>query len=212
MAHESESALGWLSAVLDEAMRLGVLQPAVLLAHATPEVLAERLPRDLMVKVFASAFATGKLTPEGILEVAPPATLVLHIAPSILWSAARDAATRAHLTEASGLPPGHTPPRALLASALASGLSAGVLGAGDVVRHLPPSTWVGSVPVEVVASLLARGLGSAAWNAEAVLALLTPEVIGAWLAPHLVWGILDEAATRAFPPGDAAAPKAAPTG
>lgn len=203
MAHESESGLGWLAHVLDEALRLGVMPPAVLLAHATPEVLAERLPRDLMVKVFASAFATGKLTPEGILEVAPPATLVLHVAPTILWAAVRDAAARAGMVEPSEQAPGNSPPRDLLASALGVGLGRGVLGARDVLRHLPPATWVGTVPVNVVAALLARGLSASAWDADAALALLTPEVIGAWLPPHLVWPILDEAAGRAFPAGPA---------
>ena len=53
---ELDRRLGWLSHTLDEALRLGVLAPTQLLGHATPEVLAEHLPRDLMVKVFASAF------------------------------------------------------------------------------------------------------------------------------------------------------------
>ena len=36
---------GWLSFSFDEALRLGVMQPADILTHATPEVLAGNLPR-----------------------------------------------------------------------------------------------------------------------------------------------------------------------
>ena len=198
MTDENESRLTWLSHALAEALRLGVLQPTELLAHVTPEVLAERLPRELMVKVFASAFSTGKLTPEGILAVAPPETLVRHVAPSIVWQALGAAAERGQLAASGALPKGSTPGRSWLASLLGAGLERGIFGASDVVRHLPPSSWVGEVPREVVAGLLGLGLTQSSFDAELILRLLKPVVIGEHVAPHLAWRIVDEGARKAF--------------
>lgn len=205
MTDENESRLGWLSLVLDEALRLGVLKPAHLLAHATPEVLAERLPRELMVKVFASAFSTGKLTPEGILAVAPPSTLAQFVTPAILWDAVRAAAERSQLVTADGVPRGPQPARSFLALSLAAGLERGIFSPADVVRHLPPSSWVGEVPLEVVAGIMGAGLAQAAFDAELVLRLLNPQVIAENVAPQLAWRVIDEGATRAFDLGAAAA-------
>jgi hypothetical protein len=195
-AADPEARLGWLAFTIDEALRLGVMQPAHLLSHVTPEVLAERLPRELMVKVFASAFSTGKLTPEGILAVAPPATLVRHVAPAILWASVRTAAERNQLGTA--LPKGATPARTWLASVIAAGLERGMFTPADVTRHVPPSSWVTEVPSEVVSGLIGLGLAQPAFDPSLVLHLLTPKVLGEHVAPRLTWGIVDEGAERAF--------------
>jgi len=201
MEADLEAQATWLAHTLEEGLRLGVLAPAELLMHVTPEVLAERLPRDLMVKVFASAFSTGKLTPEGLLAVAPPSTLARHVAPELLWAAVRTAAENQALRgpgRSMALPKGDTPVRRWLASALAMGLERGVLRADEVLRLLPPSSWVGEVPEGVLADLIAMGLSQPLWNAELVLRPLAPRVIGENVAPDLTWAVLDAGAERAF--------------
>jgi len=50
-----------------------------MLAHATPEVLVAQLPRELTSQLIAGALKTGRLTPESVLEVAPPAVLAEHL-------------------------------------------------------------------------------------------------------------------------------------
>src|SRR5450631_3209049 len=119
---QDDLKLTWLAHVIDEGLRLGVLHPANVLAHATPEVLAGNLPRDLMVKVFASAFSTGKLTPEGILSVAPPSTLVRHVAPAVMWTCVREVAAGHGLVQPTAVPKGRTPPRVWLGNLIAAAL------------------------------------------------------------------------------------------
>jgi hypothetical protein len=197
----AQGARAWLAQALDEGLRLQVLAPAQLLLHATPEVLAERLPRELMVKVFASAFSTGKLTPEGILAVAPPATLVEHLPAPVLWAALRSTEVGQAADPGDGAPPppkGPTPLRQWLGSALAAGLERGLITANEVASKLPPSAWVSEVPPEIVAGLIGLGLSQPAWNAEVMLRLLEPRVIGEHVAPRLTWAIVDAAAARAF--------------
>ena len=47
----------------------GVFRPADVMSHATPEVVARDLPKELVIRIFEVAFDAGKLTPEGILGV-----------------------------------------------------------------------------------------------------------------------------------------------
>ena len=195
----NDKRLGWLSYTIDEALRLGVFAPANLLTHASPEVLAEHLPRDLMVKVFASAFSTGRLTPEGILAVAPPSTLVRHVAASILWACVREAAHRNGIdAAASALPKGKTPARTWLGNVLRAGLDRGIFTPGDVARHIPPRDWVREVPIELVAKMIGAGLTRPNFDPVLALEILTPEAIGEHVAPNLAWAVVDEGASKAF--------------
>lgn len=193
-----EKQLGWLAYTLDDALRLGVIQPAQILHHATPEVLAEKLPRELMVKVFASAFSTGKLTPEGILSVAPPATLVRHIDAGILWSCLRDAAVAHHIAAPANVPKGRTPVRSWIADVITAGLERGLYTPGDVTRHIAPRDWVRDVPRDLVARMIASGLGRPTFDPSVAIEILTPAAIGEHVAPHLAWSLIDEGAMRAF--------------
>ena len=195
---QNERRLAWLSYTIDEGLRLAVLQPDDLLAHATPEVLAGNLPRDLMVKVFASAFSTGKLTPEGILAVAPPSTLVRHVSPAILWACVRGVAARHNLVQPGAVPKGRTPPRVWLGNVLANGLERDLVTPPDVARHIPPSAWVRDVPIDLVARLIGAGLNRPVFDPKVALEILTPAAIGEHVAPHLTWAIIDESVTRGF--------------
>lgn len=202
---ENDRRLGWLSYTLDEGLRLGVFAPANLLTHATPEVLAEHLPRDLMVKVFASAFSTGKLTPEGILSVAPPTTMVRHVAPLILWTCVREAAHRHQIDAPATVPKGRTPVRSWIGNVIAAGLERSIFSPADVARHVPPRDWVRDVPIELVARMIAAGLTRPNFDPTLALEILTPAAIGEHVAPHLAWALIDEGAVRAFDLGEAGA-------
>src|SRR5438309_1767964 len=79
MSDQHEKRLSWLAFVYDSALKHGVFRPADVISHATPEVLAKDLPKELLIRIFEVAFDAGKLTPEGMLGVAPPSTLVKHI-------------------------------------------------------------------------------------------------------------------------------------
>ena len=197
-AVQSDKRQDWLAFVFDEALKQGVLAPSNVLSHATPEVLAGHLPRELMVKVFATAFSTGKLTPEGILAVAPPATLVKYVTPAILWNCVREAAARQQVVAVAQVAKGKSPVRNWIALVIARAVHDGILTATDVVRHIPPREWVRDVPVEVVAKMIAAGLNRPNFDPAAVLDVLTPAVIGEFVAPHLSWAAIDEGALRAF--------------
>src|SRR4051812_47943344 len=153
MSDQHEKRLSWLAFVYDSALKHGVFRPADVIVHATPEVLAKDLPKELLIRTFEVAFDAGKLTPEGILGVAPPATLSKHIASSVLWETVRDAATRHGIAaSSSNVPkPGKPPLRSWLADVIAAGLERALFTPADVTRHVPPGEWVKDVPLEVVA-------------------------------------------------------------
>ena len=200
MSDQHEKRLSWLAFVYDSAIKHGVFRPADVVVHATPEVLAKDLPKELLIRMFEVAFDTGKLTPEGMLGVTPPATLVKHIAPSILWETVRDAATRHGIASASANVPktGKTPLRSWIAEVIANGLERELFTPADVTRHIPPGEWVKDVPLEVVAKMIASGLTRPSFDPRLALEHLTPQVIGEYVAPHLAWGVIDEGAVKAF--------------
>ena len=74
-----ERGTAWLGYALQEGIKHGLTDAREMLAHATPEVLVAQLPRDLTTQLIAGALKTGRLTPESVLEVAPPTVLAEHL-------------------------------------------------------------------------------------------------------------------------------------
>jgi hypothetical protein len=65
------------------------------LSHATPDVLANHLPPELMSKVLSSSLAAGSMTPERVLETVTPDLLAKHLPHDVLWACIAAAAARA---------------------------------------------------------------------------------------------------------------------
>src|SRR6185312_1088986 len=97
-----ERGTAWLGYALHEGIKHGLTDAREMLAHATPEVLVAQLPRELTSQLIAGALKTGRLTPESVLEVAPPSVLAEHLEAAVVWSCLRDAAEAANLTTVGG--------------------------------------------------------------------------------------------------------------
>ena len=195
-----QQSLSWLAFVYDSAIKHGVFRPADVIVHATPEVIAKDLPKELVIRIFEVAFEAGKLTPESILGVSPPTTMVKHVAPSILWEVVRDAAIRHGIAATTSNVPktGKTPLRNWIAEVVSAGIEREIYSAADVTRHIPPGEWVKDVPLEVVAKMIASGLTRPQFDPRLALEHLTPQVIGEFVAPHLAWALFDEGAVKSF--------------
>ena len=74
--------------------------PADVLQHATPDVLANHLPPELLSKVLAASLAAGSMTPERVLETVTPELLAQHLPHEVLWQCIVQAAARAGVTNA----------------------------------------------------------------------------------------------------------------
>ncbi|HEY1812245.1 MAG TPA: hypothetical protein VGL61_34555 [Kofleriaceae bacterium] len=75
-----------------------IFNPADVIAHATPDVLANNLPPELLSKVLQASLAAGSMTPERVLETITPEILAAHIPHEILWACIAAAAARAGVT------------------------------------------------------------------------------------------------------------------
>jgi hypothetical protein len=69
------------------------------LTHATPDVLANHLPPELLSKVLAASLASGSMTPERVLETVTPELLSTHLPHEVLWQCIAAAAARAGVTK-----------------------------------------------------------------------------------------------------------------
>jgi hypothetical protein len=197
----SERGTAWLGYALQEGIKHGLTDAREMLAHATPEVLVAQLPRELTSQLIAGALKTGRLTPESVLEVAPPTALAEHLEASVLWSCLSDAAEAANLTTMGGT--ASAAGKRWMGDILGRAITEGLASADDVVRHVPPAEWVKDAPPNVLAEMLAAGLSKGTFDAKLALAHLTPEVLAEHLSPPLIWKCIAEAVSRAFQLGDA---------
>ena len=94
----SDQRQAWFARVVESGLQNGIFNPADVLAHATPDVLASHLPPELLSKVLAASLAAGAMTPEGVLETVTPELLARHLPHEVLWSCIAAAAARAGVT------------------------------------------------------------------------------------------------------------------
>ncbi len=198
-----ERGTGWLGYALQEGIKHGLTDAREMLAHATPEVLVAQLPRDLTTQLISGALKTGRLTPESVLEVAPPAVLAEHLESSVVWSCLRDAAEAANLTTVGGT--ASAAGKRWMGDILGRAISDGLTSADEVVKHVPPHEWVKDAPPHVVSEMLAHGLAKGAFDPKLALEHLTPEIMAEHISPPLVWACIVDAAQKTFGLGDARA-------
>lgn len=197
-----EKGTAWLGYALQEGIKHGLTDAREMLAHATPEVLVAQLPRELTSQLIAGALKTGRLTPESVLEVAPPSVLAEHLEANVVWSCLRDAAEAANLTTVGGT--ASAAGRRWMGDILGRAITDGLTSADDVVKHVPPPEWVKDAPPHVLSAMLAHGLAKGVFDPKLALEYLTPEVMAENLSPPLVWKCIADAAQKSFGLGDAA--------
>jgi len=88
----------WFARVVESGLQNQIFNPADVLAHATPDVLANHLPADLLSKVLQASLMSGSMTPERVLETVTPELLARHVPHEVLWACIAAAAARAGLT------------------------------------------------------------------------------------------------------------------
>jgi hypothetical protein len=91
----SDQRQAWFAKMMESGLEHQVFAPTDVLAHATPDVLANHLPPELLSKVLASSLATGSMTPERVLETVTPELLAKHLPHDVLWACIAAAAARA---------------------------------------------------------------------------------------------------------------------
>ncbi len=92
----------WFAQMMASGLDNKIFAPADVLAHATPDILANNLPPDLLSKVLAASLAAGAMTPDRVLETVTPDVMGAHIPHDILWACLAAAAARAGVASGSG--------------------------------------------------------------------------------------------------------------
>lgn len=88
----------WFARMMEAGLKEKIFEPADVLDHATPEVLANHLPPDLMSKVLQTSLAAGSMTPERVIEAITPDLMAKHLPHDVLWSCISNAADRAGIS------------------------------------------------------------------------------------------------------------------
>lgn len=85
----------FLRRALAEGLTLGLITPADVLGHATANVLAHSLPADDKAKLLEASLASGKMTPDLIIDTLGPEVLATHVPQGVLWACICEVAERA---------------------------------------------------------------------------------------------------------------------
>jgi hypothetical protein len=92
----------WFARVMESGLENEIFAPGDVLAHATPDVLANHLPAELLSKVLSASLAAGSMTPERVLETVTPELLAKHLPHEVLWQCIAAAAARAGVSKTVG--------------------------------------------------------------------------------------------------------------
>jgi hypothetical protein len=82
----------WIAILLDEGLRLGVLEPSDIMRHSTPAVLATDLPSSLLAKVLQAGIGSDSFNPDLVVSTLGPENIAEHIPLPILWNCVNEAA------------------------------------------------------------------------------------------------------------------------
>src|SRR6266700_2539264 len=102
MSSENENRQAWFTRVVESGLQNQIFNPADVLAHATPDVLASHLPAELLSKVLSASLAAGAMTPERVLETVTPELMAKHLPHEVLWQCIAAAAARAGVNKTVG--------------------------------------------------------------------------------------------------------------
>lgn len=97
----NEGRQRWFAKMMESGLEQNMFAPSDVLHHATPEVLANNLPPELLSKVLASSLAAGAMTPDRVLETVTPDVMSRHLPHDVLWECIAAAAARAGVSGGS---------------------------------------------------------------------------------------------------------------
>jgi hypothetical protein len=93
-------ARSWFARLMKAGLEHDIIAPEHVLAHATPEVLAQSLPPPLMAALLQASLTEGAMTPDSVLKTITPEAMAEHLPHGVLWSCALTAADKAGMTKA----------------------------------------------------------------------------------------------------------------
>ncbi len=98
----NEGRQRWFAKMMESGLDNQIFGPSDVLDHATPEVLANNLPPDLLSKVLAASLAAGSMTPDRVIETVTPDVMAKHLPHDVLWQCIAAAAARAGIAGGGG--------------------------------------------------------------------------------------------------------------
>lgn len=92
-----EARQRWFAEMLEAGLGEKILEPRDVLKHATPDVLANNLPADLMSRMLQASLEAGSMTPEHVILTVTPGVLAEHVPHDVLWACIAEGAERSGL-------------------------------------------------------------------------------------------------------------------
>jgi hypothetical protein len=183
---------------VDSGLHEQIFDSSDLMSHATPEILAENLPPDLVAKVLQSALAAGSMTTDSILNTLTPEIIAKYLPHIVLWECVSSSAKRSGITDAKTDVQNGDKRRTFLRRVLDCGLTAKVLTPDDVLRHTTPDVLAKHLPNDLKAKLLTEGLRANKLNPQLIVDTLGVDALAGHMPMSVVWACLSEAGERSL--------------
>jgi hypothetical protein len=178
----------WFADVLRAGLDTRVLAEPDILTHATPAILIGSLPKDVVVRLLDATLTTGTMSPQAVVQAAPPDVLAAHVPPPVIWECLAAAAQRAGF--AGDGAPETDGAREFLRRALEQALARGVVTPKDVVEDVNATVLGHHFPDALKTKLLEASLAAGRMNPELILETLGVEAIAKHAPTHVVWACL----------------------
>lgn len=193
----NETRERWFCELVDSGLHEEIFDSAHLMSHATPEVLAESLPADLVAKVLQAALKAGAMTTDRILETLTPEIVAHHVPHAVLWECVASAAKAKGLDKGTDVVKAGDKRRAFLRRALDRGLECNVMTAEDVLNHATAEILAEHLPVDLKAKLLTEGLKADAMNPSLILDVVGVKALSEHIPVAALWECVVEAGEKA---------------
>jgi hypothetical protein len=192
----SDARERWFCELIDAGLHEEIFDARHVTSHATPEVLAENLPPELMAKVLQAALAAGAMTADRMLETLTPQVLAHHVPHVVLWSCVTSAAKTAGL-DGNGKAKSDERAREFVRRALDRGLDTAVLTAEQLLEHVTPEILAEHLPTPLKAKLLTEALRAGVMNPKLVVEVVTVKELAAHVPIGTLWACAAQAGEKA---------------
>jgi len=174
----------WMTRVLESGLSNGVILPHHVLEHATPNVLAQHLPPELMASLLQNSLKAGSLTPDSLIDTLGAAGLAAHLPHELVWNITVSAVEGTTQTDGSE---GTLQQRTFLGAMLASAVEIEVVTASAILQHATPTLIMQHMPLPMRAHILEQCLESQSMTPARLIEIIEPPVLAHHLPIDVIW-------------------------
>lgn len=173
--------------VIEAGLRSGVVTGQHVLERATPMVLAEHLPPEVLGQLLDSSLTDRPLTPESLVETLGADGLAGHLPSEMLWDIVASATEGSTM---SGTPETEHRHRIYFGAVLDSAVQLGLVESTSILKFATPEQLMEHLPLPIRIRILERCLESTNMTAELLVETVGCKTLAEHLPVDVLWAAI----------------------